>query len=131
MLHESRSKYINSIYEDYNTKPKRHKLKSKSCNVPEKVLMSDGDDSRIFLETQEDIATFFNNYFTLIFTNESNTPADDPSTFDDNLPNCTTSTPLFKNIVLTPEDVANVLSSLDNDRACGPDGIPARLLTET
>ncbi|CAB4015058.1 Hypothetical predicted protein, partial [Paramuricea clavata] len=34
-------------------------------------------------------------------------------------------------VVLTPDKVANVLRTLDNDKAHGPDGIPARLLTET
>ncbi|CAB4026219.1 RNA-directed DNA polymerase from mobile element jockey, partial [Paramuricea clavata] len=34
-------------------------------------------------------------------------------------------------VVLTPDDVANVLRTFDNDKAHGPDGIPAHLLTET
>ena len=38
---------------------------------------------------------------------------------------------LLEDVVLTPDDVANVLRTLDNDKAHGPDGIPARLLTET
>jgi hypothetical protein len=37
----------------------------------------------------------------------------------------------LEDVVLTPDDVANVLRTLDNDKAHGPDGIPARLLTET
>ena len=32
---------------------------------------------------------------------------------------------------LTPDDVTNVLKTLDNNKAHGPDGIPARLLIET
>ena len=38
---------------------------------------------------------------------------------------------MLEDVVLTPDDVANVLRTLDNDKAHGPDGIPARLLTET
>jgi hypothetical protein len=38
---------------------------------------------------------------------------------------------LLEDVVLTPDDVANVLRTLDNDKAHGPDGIPVRLLTET
>jgi hypothetical protein len=38
---------------------------------------------------------------------------------------------LLEDVVLTPDDVANVLRTLDNDKAHSPDGIPARLLTET
>ena len=37
----------------------------------------------------------------------------------------------MEDTVLTPDRVAVVLRNLDNNKAHGPDGIPARLLTET
>ncbi|CAB4014660.1 Hypothetical predicted protein [Paramuricea clavata] len=80
--------------------------------------------SRKYSETSANIATLFNNYFTSIFTNDPDTSID-PSTIDDNIS-------LLEDVVLTPNDVANVLRTLDNDKAHGiPDEIPARLLTET
>ena len=127
MLRESRSKYISSICDDHGNNPKRFwslfKLKTKSCNVPEKVSVGVEGDSRKYSETPAGIATLFNNYFTSIFTNDPDTSID-PSTIDDNIS-------LLEDVVLTPDDVANVLRTLANDKAHGPDGIPARLLTET
>ena len=80
-------------------------------------------NSRKYSETPADIAALFNNYFTSIFTNDPNTSID-PSTIDDNIS-------LLEDVVLTPDDVVNVLRTLDNENAHGPDGIPARLQTET
>ena len=40
-------------------------------------------------------------------------------------------TALLDDVILTPDDVTNVLKTLDNNNAHGPDGIPARLLIET
>ena len=37
----------------------------------------------------------------------------------------------MENITLTNDEVITVLSNLNNNKAHGPDGIPARLLTET
>ncbi len=42
-----------------------------------------------------------------------------------------TNTTLLDDITLTLDHVAAVLRALDNDKALGPDGIPARLVTET
>ncbi|CAB4028324.1 Hypothetical predicted protein [Paramuricea clavata] len=42
-----------------------------------------------------------------------------------------TNTTLLEDIMLTPDHVAAVLRTLDYDKAYGPDGIPARVLTET
>ncbi len=38
---------------------------------------------------------------------------------------------VFNDIILTEETVCSVLKNLDNNKAHGPDEIPARLLTET
>ncbi len=90
MLHESRTNYINSICDDHGNNPKRFwslfKLKSKSSNVPEKVSMGEegNSSSRKYAETPADVATLFNNYFTSIFTTDTDTSADS-STTDANL----------------------------------------------
>ena len=38
---------------------------------------------------------------------------------------------VLEDITLTNDEVITVLTNLDNNKAHGPDGIPARLLTET
>ena len=119
MLRESRTNCVNSIT--------LFKLKSKPCNVPEKVSMRAEGNSRKYAETPTDVANLFNNYFTSIFTTDRDTFAD-PSTTDNNLLSNKTTTALLDDVILTPDDVTNVLKTLDNIK---PHGIPARLLVET
>ena len=61
MLRESWTNYVNSICDDHGNNPKRFwslfKLKSKSCNVPEKVSMRAEGNSRKYAETPADVAT--------------------------------------------------------------------------
>ena len=134
MLCESRTNYINSICDDHGYNPKRFwlffKLKSKTCNVPEKVSMRAEGNSRKYTETPTDVANLFNNYFTSIITTDPDTFAD-PSTTDDNLLSNKTNTALSQDVILTPDDVTNVLKTLNNNKVHGPNGIPARLLIET
>ena len=119
MLRESRTNYVNSIT--------LFKLKSKPCNVPEKVSMRAEGNSRKYAETLTDVANLFNNNFTSIFTTDPDTFAD-PSTTDNNLLSNKTTTALLDDVILTPDDVTNVLKTLDNIK---PHGIPARLLVKT
>ena len=86
-------------------------------------------NSRKYADTPADVATLFNNYFTSIFTTDPDTFAD-PSTTDDNLLSNKTNTALLDDVILTPDDVTNVLRTLEI-KPHGPDGIPARLLIET
>ena len=135
MLRDSRSKYINSVCADRNNNPKRFwslfKLKSNVSNVPEKVSMARSDGVRTSAESPEAIATIFNSYSTSIFTK------DQPNTETYELytngadHDETTTTSLLDDTVLAPDHVAAVLRNPDNNKAHGPDGIPARLLTET
>ena len=69
-------------------------------------------NSRKYAETPADVATFFNNYFTSIFTTVPDTFAD-PSTTDNNLLSNKTNTALLDNVILTPDDVTNVLRTLN------------------
>ena len=106
------------------------KLKSKVCNVPEKVSMAESEGARTSAESPEAIASIFNTYFTSIFTRDQPSTEKDSRTIDADSDHSTNTT-LLEDITLTPDHVAAVLRTLDNDKAHGPDGIPARLLTET
>ena len=69
-------------------------------------------------------ATCFNNYFSSVFTNED-------KTF---LPSLRSTIvwglDLITTINFAPHDVLDVLTTLNESKACGPDVIPARLLKE-
>ena len=92
--------------------------------------MTKSDGVRTSAESPEAIASIFNSYFTSIFSRDQpNTEAELHSIDADYDKTKTTS--LLEDIVLTPDHVAAVLRNLDNDKAHGPDGIPARLLVET
>ena len=134
MLRDSRARYINSICSDVGSNSKRFwtlfKLKSKSCDVPQSVSMAIDEDLRTYSETPPKIANLFNKYFTSVFTTDSDI-SEDPIANDDTLSCSLTDNSHMENIVLEPEHVAIILRSLDNNKAHGPDKIPARLLTET
>ena len=84
-----------------------------------------------YAETQADVATLFNNYFTSIFTSDPDTFTD-LSTTDDNLLSNKTNTALLDDVVLTPDDMTNVLRTLDSNQASWPKwGIHGRLLIKT
>ena len=93
--------------------------------------MARSDGVRTSAESPEAIATIFNSYFTSIFTKDQpNTETYELHTNDADHDE-TTTTSLLDDTVLTPDHVAAVLRNSDNNKAHGPDGIPARLLTET
>ena len=70
-----------------------------------------------------EIANTFNTYFASIFTHDSYT--------DHLQKNHSKTDILLDEITLTNDEVIAVLRNLDNNKAHGPDGVPARLLTET
>ena len=93
--------------------------------------MARSDGVSTSAESPEAIATMFNSYFTSIFTkHQPNTETYELHTNDADHDE-TTTTSLLEDTVLTPDHVAAVLRNLDNNKAHSPDGIPARLLTET
>jgi hypothetical protein len=77
-----------------------------------------------------DRRSIFNTYFTSTFTRDQPSTEKDMLTIDADRDHSTNTT-LLEDITLTPDHVAAVLRTLDNDKAHGSDGIPARLLTET
>ena len=70
-----------------------------------------------------EIANTFNTYFASIFTHDSDT--------DHQQENHSKTDIIMDEITLTNDDAIAVLRNLDNNKAHGPDGVPARLLTET
>ena len=92
--------------------------------------MAESEGARTSAESPKAIASIFNTYFTSIFTRDQPSTEKDSRTIDADSDHSTNTT-LLEDITLTPDHVAAVLRTLDNDKAHGPDGIPARLLTET
>ena len=79
---------------------------------------------RICSNNNVDIENCFNEYFASIFTHDNND--------DRNLEEHSIVDPdvVLENITLTNDEVITVLSNLNNNKAHGSDGVPARLLTE-
>ena len=130
MLRDSRSIYLNSICSSRALNPKRFwslfKFKNKTRNIPEKLSVKVTETKRSFADNPADIATLFNTYFTSIFTTDPKVEVCGP----DALPNQSNNT-IIEDIALSEADVFSILYNLDNNKAQGPDGIPARLLKET
>ena len=130
MLRESRFNYTNScnICASRDHNPKRFwsyfKIMSKSSNTPSKLSVKSGEcqSQRTYFNNNVDIANCFNEYFASIFTHDNNN--------DHNLEE-RRSDLVLENITLTNDEVITVFSNQNNNKAHGPDGIPARLLTET
>ena len=127
MLRESRLNYINSICSVRGQNPKRFwsffKTKTKVSNIPDKVSMKVSNTERTSSNNDVEIANTFNTYFAFIFTHDSDT--------DHQQENHSKTDIILDEITLTNDEVIAVLRNLDNNKAHGPDGVPARLLTET
>ena len=127
MLRESRLNYINSICSVREQNPKRFwsffKTKTKVSNIPDKVSMKVSNTERTSANNDVEIANTFNTYFASIFTHDSDT--------DHQQENHSKTDIILDEITLTNDEVIAVLRNLGNNKAHGPDGVPARLLTET
>ena len=84
------------------------------------------ETKRSLAENPADFATLFNTYFTSIFNTDPNIEDCSP----DALPNQSNNA-IIEDITLSEDDVFSVLYNLDNNKAQGPSGIPARSLKET
>ena len=83
------------------------------------------DSTTSTAETPIDIVNLLNRYFYSVFKH--------PDTTDDHFPfvvpdNGTSNITTISDITLTEEEVCAVLKALDEDKATGPDEIPALLL---
>ncbi len=119
-----------SLRTNIQTNPKHFwslfKLKCKTCSVPEKMSMKTSENVREYAQSAMDITTLFNRYFVSIFS------CDPINVIYQNSVNLSDTTgAVFNDIILTEETGCSVLKNLDNNKAYGPDEIPARLLTKT
>ena len=95
-------------------------LKTKASNVPT-VLSHENEDRT----NPYDIANTFNNYLASIAENTKRSIKYSHKHFSDNLSNESSST-----ILLQPtdkEEIANIISSLNYNKASGPNSIPYRM----
>ena len=101
------------------------KFTSKHSNIPSKMSWTQKDSTTSTAETPIDIVNLLNRYFYSVFKH--------PDTTDDHFPfvvpdNGTSNITTISDITLTEEEVCAVLKALDEDKATGPDKIPALLL---
>ena len=97
-------------------------LKTVASNVPTVLSLDNGDT----VTNPYDIANTFNNYFTSIAETTKRTVKYSNKHFSDYLSNENSST-----IFLQPtdkEEIANIISSLNSNKASGPNSIPYRIL---
>ena len=121
----------------HDTKEHAFKICSLDCNKNPKKFWSWVNASKGYREPiptlnyegsiiSDDVtkATCFNNYFSSVFTDEDKT----------SLPSLRSTivwgSDLLTTINVAPHDVLDVLITLKESKACGPDVIPARLLKE-
>ena len=129
MMKESRSAYTNSLCNDRSINPKRFwslfKLKSKGASIPGIISVNTDDRHvRSSADNPKDIVSMFNHYFVSIFNTDEQGEGM-------NVLQSTDTAAVVTDIQLTEEMVYSILSNLDNNKAHGPDQLPARLLTET
>ena len=96
------------------------KSASSSSSVPSKITWK-RDDGTVTEET----AYLLNNYFYSMFNHDQPLSQEDYDAHPD--PNATSCNPL-SDITISPDDVRRFLLSLDDNKATGPDRIPATLL---
>lgn len=95
-------------------------MKSKVSNIPGKVSTKVNENERMYANSNTDIAN--NEYFVSIFSSYSDIASENR----DCLHNIE-----FESITLLEEQVLAVILNLDQNKAHGPDNIPACLLKET
>ena len=97
-------------------------LKTVASNVPTVLSLDNGDT----ITNPYDIANTFNNYFVSIAETKEKSIKYSHKHFSDHLSNESSST-----IFLQPtdeEEIANIIFSLNSNKACGPNSIPYRIL---
>ena len=108
-------------------------MNNKTASVPTRVFLGCNKDNNIpspenttnsrSASTPPEVAELFNEHFASVFSQR---------TLDDPPPLQTTSPgQALTDVILTTKEVLEALSSLDTNKASGPDGITSRLLKET
>ena len=98
----------------------------KTSSVPNKMTWSDHDGVTSTANNPADIANLLNRYFYSVFqpSHSNNDEHALSNSNDDSI----TKSDAISNITLTSEEVYYVLAALDENKATGPDKIPAKLL---
>ena len=97
-------------------------LKTRASGVPNVLFIENGDT----INNPYDIANTFNNYFASTAETKEKSIKYSHKHFSDHLSNESSST-----IFLQPtdeEEIANIISSLNSNKASGPNNIPYRIL---
>ena len=98
----------------------------KTSSVPNKMSWSDHDGVTSTANNPSDIANLLNRYFYSVFQpSHSN---NDEHTLSNSTDDSITKSDVISNTTLTSEEVYYVLAALDENKATGPDKIPAKLL---
>ena len=134
LLRESRENFFSSINDSFANNPKRFwsvmKQKSKTCTIPDCISMPapssstdqvDPSSARPTATKPAEIAEMFNAYFASVFTSDDLSDPSEESNADHHM----------TELILSELEVEVTLKSLDNNKATGPDEIPARLLKAT
>ncbi len=134
ILRESRENFFSSINDSFANNSKRFwsvmKQKSKTCSIPDCISMPapssstdhvDPSSARPTATKPAEIAEMFNTYFASVFTSDDLSYPSEESNAD----------PHMTELILRELEVEVTLKSLDNNKATGPDEIPARLLKAT
>jgi hypothetical protein len=128
LVRAKRTQYFHSLPSLLRSNSKKFwsvfKSTSKHSNIPGKMTWTRQDSSSATAETPIDIANLLNRYFYSVFKPSCDFTHGIPIPVDDDSINLTT----IADVELTEGEVYSVLSTLDVDKATGPDKIPAVLL---
>ena len=84
--------------------------------VISELLCPDGSS----VNSDDDMAALFNNYFSSVFTSEDTTTI--PTTYPSSAP------PITDSIDITPEIVLSKITNLQNSKSPGPNGWPIQVI---
>ena len=127
LIKRKHREYLAKVEDSLSSNPKHfwsyHKAILHHRTSPSTIITYNGASAK----TASEKANLFNQYFSSTFSH--------PSTDNVNEVTSSYSFPLktdtlLSNITLCVEEVSDCLNSLDTTKACGPDGIPSRLLKE-
>ena len=103
------------------------KSTSKQSNIPAKMTWTNQDSTSLTADNPGDIADLLNRYFYSVFQSSNSTHDQlqlSSAVLEDDSNNMTT----ISDLTLTEGEVRSILRTLDEEKATGPDKIPAILL---
>ncbi|CAB4013342.1 Hypothetical predicted protein [Paramuricea clavata] len=128
LIKRKHREYLAKVEDSLSSNPKHfwsyHKAILYRRTSPSTIITYDGATAK----TASEKANLFNQYFSSTFSHPSTDNAVNEVTSSHSFPLKTDM--LLSNITLCVEEVSDCLNSLDTTKACGPDGIPSRLLKE-